>query len=143
MSSVTSAMRTGRRSKRRRGAVMIESALAMLVFIVLVAGIMEIGLTLFVSSSIGFAAQRAARFASVRGNRSGHPASVADIQQTARSYAAPLSSGGVNVTVTWTPDNSPGSTVLVKVSYSIAPLILPLSGGVLTLEGKARQIVAQ
>jgi Flp pilus assembly protein TadG len=120
---------------------MVESALAMLVFAVLVAGIMELGLTLFVTNSIAFAAQRAARYASVRGSSSGHAASIAEIQANARSYAAPLSSGGLAVAVTWSPDNTPGSTVLVKVSYSLRPLLL--SSGGLTVESMARQTIAQ
>jgi Flp pilus assembly protein TadG len=131
------------RSTSRRGSTLVESALAMVVFAVLVAGIMEIALALFISNSIAFAAQRAARFASVRGSGSGHPASVADIQANARSYASPLATGDLAVTVTWTPDNTPGSTVLVKVSYNINSLMLPTTDGVLTLESKARQTIAQ
>ena len=95
---------------------MVESALAMLVFAVLVAGVMELGLALFVSNSIAFAAQRAARYASVRGSGSGHPATVSDIQPNAQSYAAPLATGALSVAVSWTPDNTPGSTVQVRMS---------------------------
>jgi Flp pilus assembly protein TadG len=122
---------------------MVESALAMLVFAVLVAGVMELGLVLFVSNSIAFAAQRAARYASIRGNASGHPATVGDIQANAQSYATPLANGALSVAVSWTPNNTPGSTVQVSVSYSIRPLLLPLSPGMLTLQSTARQTIAQ
>ena len=128
---------------RRRGSGLVESALALLVFAVLVAGIMELGLVLFVSNSIAFAAQRAARYASMRGARSGHPATGSEVRDNALSYAGPLSTGALSVAVTWTPDNTPGSTVQVKVSCAIRPLLLPLSAGVLNLESTARQSIVQ
>jgi Flp pilus assembly protein TadG len=127
----------------RRGSVMIESALVLLVYGVLMAGIMELGVVGFAVNSVSFAAYRAARFASLRGSGSGHPATAADIQASATGYAAPLSSGALTVAVTWTPDNHPGSTVQVKVSYNFKPAMLPVSAGVLTLQTTAREIIAQ
>ena len=131
------------KSGSRRGAAMIESALALMVLAILMAGIMELGLVGLISNSVAFAAQRATRYASVRGSSSGHPATVADIQATALSYASPLDTAALTVTVTWTPNNNPGSTVLVKVSYAIKPLVMPLDSGVLTLQSTARQTITQ
>lgn len=122
---------------------MIESAFALLVFGVLTAGIMELGLTGFISNSISFAAQRAARYAAVRGSASGHAATIADIQATARSYAAPLGGDALTVAVTWTPDNNPGGTVQVRVSFEVRPMMLPVSSSVLTLQSTARQVITQ
>ena len=127
----------------RRGTAMVESALVLLVFAVLIAGIMELGLIGFASNSVGFAAQRAARYAAVRGSGSGHPASTSDIQSVAQGYAAPLNSNSLTVTVTWTPNNNPGSTVRVQVAYSLKPSVLPISSKALTLQGTASQIVTQ
>jgi Flp pilus assembly protein TadG len=120
---------------------MVESAMVLLVFAVLLAGIMELGFTTLISNSVSFAAQRAARYASVRGAGSGHPAQTSDIQAIAQSYAAPLNPGGLTVNVTWTPNNSPGSTVLVTVSYGIK--MLPISSSNVTFTGKALQTIAQ
>ncbi len=131
------------KSGPQRGAAMVESALALLVLAILMAGIMELGLTGLISTSVAFAAQRSARYASLRGSGSGHPATLADIQAVAQSYAAPLSTSGLSVTVTWTPNNNPGSTVLVKVSYAIKPSLLPVSSGILTLQSAARQTITQ
>lgn len=133
----------GRQLGSRRGATMVESALALLVFGVLVAGIMELGLVGFAANSVSFSAQRAARYAAMRGSGSGHAATVADIQATAQGYAAPLNSSSLLVAVTWTPDNHPGSTVEVKVSYAIRPALLPGSAGALTVESTARQTISQ
>jgi Flp pilus assembly protein TadG len=129
--------------KKRRGSTLVESAFALASFAVLLAGIMEIGFTGFVANSVTFAAQRAARYASVCGSASGHPAATADVQAVAQKYATPLTAGSVTVNVTWTPNNSPGSTVQVQVVYSFKPSILPLDGGILTLQSTARQTIVQ
>ena len=97
---------------------MVESALAMLVFAIVLAGIMDLGFTGLVSNSVLFAAERAARYASVCGSASGHAAAVSDIQAIAQQYAAPLAAGSLAVQVNWTPDNHPGSTVKVQVQYT-------------------------
>jgi len=107
------------------------------------AGIMELGLTGLISNSVSFAAQRAARYASVRGATSGHPASTSDIQSVANEYAAPIASSLLTVTVTWTPNNSPRRTVAVKVSCSVKPALLPLTPAPLTLQSTSAQLVVQ
>ena len=113
-----------------------------MVFGILLAGIMELGVVGLASSSISFAAERAARYAAVRGSGSGHPATVADIRATALAYAVPLNSAAVTVTVTWTPNNDPGSTVRVKVSYSFTSL-RPISSGPMILQSTAQQMITQ
>jgi Flp pilus assembly protein TadG len=131
------------RSRNRRGTTLVESAMALLVFAVMLAGIMELGVVGFAFNSVSFAAQRAARYAAVRGSASGHPASESQVRATALSYSAPLKSEATRVTVTWTPDNHPGSTVAVTVAYDFTPWLLPLSHEVLTVAGTARQAVTQ
>jgi Flp pilus assembly protein TadG len=122
---------------------MIEGALVFMVFAVLVAGIMELGILGFAANSVTFAAHRAARFASLRGSTSGHAATAADIRDVANTYASPLNADNLTVTVTWLPDNTPGNSVEVTVVYAIRPAILPLSADVLSLRSTARQRVLQ
>jgi Flp pilus assembly protein TadG len=129
--------------RRQRGSTLVESALALASFAVLVAGIMELGFAGFAANSISFAAQRAARFASVRGSASGHAASVTDVQAVAQQYAAPLSAGAMTVDVSWSPDKSPGSTVEVRVSYSFAREMMPVASRVLRFQSTARQVIVQ
>jgi Flp pilus assembly protein TadG len=122
---------------------MIEGALVFMVFAVLVAGIMELGVIGFAANAVTFAAHRAARFASLRGSNSGHAATVADIQATAIAYAAPLNSANLTVSVSWVPNNQPGNSVQVRVAYSIRPSVLPLSAGAMTLQATARARIVQ
>jgi Flp pilus assembly protein TadG len=132
-------------SRRRacRGVAMIEGALVFMVFAVLIAGIMELGILGFAANAVTFAAHRAARFASVRGSTSGHAATAADVRAVANSYASPLNPSNLTVTVTWLPDNTPGNSVEVTVAYALCPAVLPLSAQALSLRSTARQRVLQ
>ena len=134
-----------RRSRRARshGGTLVEGALVFLVFGVLIAGIMEVGIVGFAANAVTFAAHRAARFASLRGRTSGHAATVSDVQASATDYATPLNPANLTVSVTWTPDNNPGSSVQVTVEYDLRPSVLPLSAHFLTLQSTARQRIAQ
>jgi Flp pilus assembly protein TadG len=125
------------RSRGRRGSTLVESSVVAAVFLLLLAGIMEFG-------RLGsFAAQFAARYAAVRGSSSGHAASASDVQTAALAYTGALDNTKVTVTTTWTPDNHPGSTVQVKVSYAFATVLVPLSASTLTLQTTARGIITQ
>jgi Flp pilus assembly protein TadG len=126
-----------------RGATLVEGALALLVFMVLIAGTLQLGLVGAISNTVSFAAQRAARYASVRGSSSGHAASTGDVQSMAQQYAAPFNGAGLSVTVTWVPDNNPGSTVTVKVAYSLRPALVPISRTALNLQATASQSIVQ
>jgi Flp pilus assembly protein TadG len=122
---------------------MVESALVFLVLSILLAGIMELGVVGFASNAVAFAAHRAARYGSVRGGASGHPATVAEIQSTAAAYAAPLNASNLNVSVSWIPNNQPGNSVQVTVAYTIRPAVLPLSATPLVLRSTARSRIVQ
>jgi len=122
---------------------MIEGALVFMVFSVLIAGIMELGVVGFAANSVTFAAHRAARFASLRGSTSGHAATAADVRTVANTYASPLNPSNLTVTVTWLPDNTPGNSVEVTVVYALRPAVLPLSAHALSLTSTARQRVLQ
>jgi Flp pilus assembly protein TadG len=131
------------RRRSQSGAAMIEGALVFMVFAILVAGIMELGVLGFAANAVTFAAHRAARFASLRGSTSGHVATAADIRAVANSYASPLSSSSLTVDVTWLPNNAPGNSVEVAVTYTVRPTVLPLAAHPLSLRSTARQRIVQ
>ena len=127
----------------RRGGTMVESALVLLVFGVLLAGILELGIVGFAANSVSFAAQRGARFAAVRGSTSGHAATIEEVRTAAKAGGAPLPALNLNVDVSWLPDNQPGSSVQVTVSYAFTPALVPLSVMPLTLRSTARARILQ
>jgi len=131
--------------RRTRGSTLVESALALASFAVLLAGIVEAGFVMFAANAVTFAAQRAARYASVNGSTAPHVAKVSDIQSVAQSNAAPLSAGSLTINVSWTNsgNNAPGNPVQVQVIYAITPSILPIDGGVLKLQSTAAATIVQ
>jgi len=140
-------MRKSEKQKRdrnaRRGSTLIESTLALWTFAILIAGILELGFAGMVANTMEFAVERAARYASVRGSSSGHPAQQADIQSIAQQYATPLIAPNLPVTVNWLPNNNPGNTVEVQATYSIVPSILPITSGKMTFQATAKAIILQ
>ena len=127
---------------KRRGSTLVESALVTTAFLFLLVGIMDFGRLGFAYNSVTYAAHRAARFAAINGSGSGHPASISDIQANAQGNVVALS-GSLATSVTWTPDNHPGSSVQVLVTYSFRPLLIPISASTLTLKSTSAQIITQ
>jgi Flp pilus assembly protein TadG len=128
---------------RRRGSTMLEGALVMTTFVILLVGAMDFGRLGFAYSSVTYAAHQAARFAATNGSSSGHAASVATIQSNADNNLIGLNAANLTVSVTWTPNNNPGSQVQVVVSYGFRPLVVPISSGNITLKSTAVDIITQ
>ena len=127
----------------RRGSTMLEGALVMTTFVVVLVGSMDFGRLGFAYNSVTYAAHQAARFAATSGSASGHAASVAAIQANVDSNLLGLDASKLTISVTWTPNNSPGSQVQVVVSYGFQPLVIPISSKSLTLKSTAVDIITQ
>jgi Flp pilus assembly protein TadG len=128
---------------KRRGSTMVESAFVTTVFLILLMGIADFGRMGFAYNSIAFAAHRAARWAATRGSASGHAASVADVQADAQANVAALDNTALTVGVMWSPNNNPGSTVQVQLTYNFKALLIPISSTTLTLKSTSAQIITQ
>ena len=110
--------------RKERGSVLVEFVLSFLLFfLVTLVGIMDLGQGIWAHNVLAHASHEAARFAIVRGADSLSPATESDIRDFVRSRTTFLDSSSVNVSVTWTPDTSPGSTVEIQASYTFEPLI--------------------
>lgn len=127
----------------RRGSTLVESAIVAVAFLMLLVVIIESSRLGFAYNSVSFAAHRAARYAAVRGSASGHPASAADIQAQAQSLIVALDNTKLGVTTTWTPNNNPGSSVQVVVSYGFRTVLVPVSAPLLTFQTTSRQTITQ
>jgi len=132
-----------RRYRSGRGSTLIESSIVAVVFLLLLTGIMEFGRLGLAYNEVSFAAQCAARYAAVRGSSSGHPAGASDVLAAAKVYTGALDNSKVTVSTTWLPDNNPGSTVQVKVSYNFATVLVPLTATTLPVQTTARAMITQ
>jgi Flp pilus assembly protein TadG len=113
------------------GQALIEFALSAVLYFVLLFGVIEFSRAIFYYNVLATVSRDGARYAVVRGSESGRAVDEAAVRTFVQSQAFGLAP---TVDVTWTPDNRPGSTVLVRVDYtfsSIVPLLpvqtLPMS----------------
>jgi Flp pilus assembly protein TadG len=126
-----------RRRALQRGSVMVEVALVATLFFALVFGVISIAYLVYAYNSVGFMAQQGARWASVRGNTSGSPTTPAAVKTYVLTQGTGLATTALNVTTTFTPDQNPGSTVKVVVTYSATPLVSTFLPGTLNLTGSS------
>jgi Flp pilus assembly protein TadG len=113
---------TQRRTRYQRGAGLVEIALVTIPFFTLVLGVITAGYLVFLYNSTAYMAQQGARWASVHGSSSGSPATAATVATYVDGLAAGFVPGSLTVTTTWSPNNSPGSTVSVQVAYAAQAL---------------------
>jgi Flp pilus assembly protein TadG len=136
------------RSRRRRGATMVEFALFFIIFLVLSLGLMELGRAVWSYVTLSHAARAAGRYAIVHGGSNpigGGPS----ITQVAHENAIGLDSSSVSVVVTYddgagiAAPNQQGNVVQVRVSYPFrfvgAGLVVPQS--TINMQSTARMIV--
>ena len=127
----------------RRGAGAVEFALTIPVLLLIVAGIAELGRVIYTGDALANAVRETARAAIVRGSASDNPISASELQSLLRARAATLSPGNVAVTVTYEPNNNPGSVVTIRAQYPIAFVMPPFSSfGPITLSRTASLVIA-
>jgi len=101
---------------------MVEMAICFLGFMLLTIGSMECGWAVYAYNFCSYAAQDAARWASVNGSLSSSPATQATVAAYVKAEAVGLDTSVLSTTATWTPNNSPGSTVEITVTYRVNPM---------------------
>jgi Flp pilus assembly protein TadG len=112
---------------RRRGAVIVESALIYPLFVILLFGLIISGLGVFRYQEVAALAREGARYASLHGatyaqDTGNSAATAADVYNNAiLPKAIALDSSRLSYQVTWNPDNKAGSTVSVTVTYRWVP----------------------
>jgi Flp pilus assembly protein TadG len=149
-----------RQNRSGRGQALVEFALVLPIFAIMLFGIIDLGRFVFTANSLNNGAREAARFASVA-NR---PAECAALSRTAcattiaRSHAWGVPQGGVTVTVNCErysaggTKSDPGVSAcrtddfLVVQAQTEFTLVTPLIGGLLgdqTITGESRVTVNQ
>ncbi|HYW48939.1 MAG TPA: TadE family protein [Bryobacteraceae bacterium] len=132
-----------RPKEAQRGSSLVESSIVAIVFLLLLASITEFGRIGMAYNLVSFATHRGARYAAVRGSASGHPAAGSDVQTEVQSYINALDLTKLTVTTTWTPNNSPGSTVKVVSSYGFQSILIPMSSSLITVKTTCQEVITQ
>jgi Flp pilus assembly protein TadG len=124
----------GNLARSRRGAAAIEFALLLTPFLMVTFGIIELGIYGMEQQALLESVHAGVRYAVVHGSKSSSPATTASLQTMVQNASSVLTPSLVSVTVTFSPNNSPGSTVKIVATYpwsSVVPL-LKLSSGTVT-----------
>jgi Flp pilus assembly protein TadG len=104
-----------------KGATLLEFAFVSILFMMLTAGMMELGRGVWIYNSVSHAAREGCRYAIVNGADSGHavtPTQVSDYVKTRIPFDA------VTVTTTWADTaKTSGTVVTVSVDFSFTPVV--------------------
>ncbi len=111
-----------------RGNVAVEYAMTLPILLAFIYGIVEVSHYAYLRTTMANTAHDAVRYASVHSSQSTQPATSTDVTNFVNSELSGLGlnsagSNGTTVTVTYSPDNNPGSTVNVNISYPYVPLM--------------------
>lgn len=113
-----------RHGRGQRGNAILELALCFLGFLMLTLGTMEFAWGVYAYNFCAYAAQDAARYASVNGSLASSPATQASISSYVQNEAVGLNTSNLTTTASWKNNsNVAGSTVTVTVQYVITPLV--------------------
>jgi Flp pilus assembly protein TadG len=125
----------------QKGTVLVEAAISLLTFLLLLFGIIEGGIAVWTYNTIAFAARQGTRYAAVRGANNPSPATTSTVQTYVQSQAIGLDTSKMTVTTTWTPNNTPGNYVKVVVNYQYSPVTAFFITGSLTLSSTSKTVV--
>ena len=105
---------------------MIEMALILPVYFMLVCGMVQMCLILFGSCNATYACRQAARYAAVHGTGAAYTCTTTDIQNVAKQYLWGAPQNGVTISATWPSGNNPNSYVKVVISM-VYPVAIPFA----------------
>lgn len=111
----------------RRGAVAIEFALGLPIFLAMIYGVFEFGRIFWTQNTMEFAVEEAARFVMVNPN-----ASDTQIVMIVQDKAVGLDAARINVDIVFEQSGVDNSFVNITGTYNYAPmipLVLPTTGG--------------
>jgi len=100
--------------KKSDGAATVEFVLLLPLFIAILIGGFDLGRYVFLKHELTSAVQDAGRFAMIRGSSSPNPATEASIRVFAQQRIIFNDINNVLISVTFIPDNRPGSIVRVR-----------------------------
>lgn len=117
------------RSKRRRGAALVEFAMVSVLFLTMLLGMLQFGIYLSATNTLWNGAREGARFAAVQASTIPTTTANAQIADQIAATIAPLERSKMTVTIT--PDDSAartyGTPITVTVTYDMrSRLFVPM-----------------
>ena len=128
--------------RNRDGNVALEFAFVAPILIMMTAGVVDLGRAIWISSTLEAVATDTARYAMLHGAGSDEPASEDDVKAFASGRTIGVEPNALTVTVAWSPNNNPGSSVKIVLSHEYDFMLvgfLPLDP--IILKGVASRVV--
>jgi Flp pilus assembly protein TadG len=128
--------------KDRKGAAFVEFALVGSIFILVTFAIIDFGRMMWLNNTVEHAATEGARYAAVRGSDKPSPATETQIVSFVQGRADGMALTTSEIDVTWTPNNNPGSTVRVQVTFNYEYIIASFLGfDPVDLQGSSTMVI--
>ena len=110
------------------GSVAVEYALCLPFLVAMMYGIIEVSHYAYLRTTMENVAHDAVRYAAIHSSQAQTPATASDVKTFTNNELSSLGlnpdgTAGTTVTVTYTPDNSPGNPVKVNISYPFVPFM--------------------
>ncbi len=126
----------------RSGSSFVEFGILASIFLTLSFAVVDFGRMMWLNNTVEHVAAEGARYAAVRGADKASPVDVDQVKTYVRDRATGIPAGDMAIDVTWSPNNNPGGSVTVLVTYNYEYII----GGMLgfdpvDLEGRSTMIV--
>ena len=118
-----------RRWSDAQGATLVEFGLITFMYLILLFSVVEMGRMLIVYTALANAAHAGTRYAIVHGSDltsgASGPGNTTAVQTAVANFAAAglLNTSSLNTSVSYSPNNNPGSIVTVTVTYTYDPLL--------------------
>ena len=126
------------------GSAILEFGLVIVMFFMFVFGVMDFGRALYTYHFVSNAACEATRYAIVRGSNSTDPVTASDIASYVKSITPEgIDPNQLSVSATWSPNDSPGSTVHVQVSDNFRFMTPVLASYKMTLSDSSQMVISQ
>ena len=110
------------------GAAFIEFGLLASIFITLSFAIIDFGRMMWLNNTVEHIAAEGARYAAVRGSNKSSPVDEDQVTTYVQDRATGIPAADMNINVTWTPNNNPGGSVTVLVTYNYEYIIGSMIG---------------
>ena len=128
--------------KNESGAALIEFSILASIFITLSFAVIDFGRMMWLNNTVEHVATEGARYAAVRGSNKSSPVDEDQVTSYVQDRATGVPASDMNISVTWSPNNNPGGSVTVVVTYNYEYII----GGMLgfdpvDLQGRSTMIV--
>lgn len=126
----------------REAVASIEFAIVGFAFFLMLFGIFELGRMASVQSTLSYGTNVAVRYAAVHGAASSDPATTASVAAKFAGAVAPILGGAAPTpSVTYSPNDDPGSIVTVAASTPWSPIAFASSFASVVLSAEASLVV--